>query len=662
MTIYRTPGTYTKTTDLSTYVKNLSTNITGMLGVTEKGPINIPTLITTWEQFVKVFGGYNIDSDFPHYVKSFFDNGGANVYINSIAHYTDIMDSTTLTAVSANKELNQMKLGNNQTNVGLIKVSAKNEKTWGNDINFSTNKLENILTTEILATGANSVVLNSIRNISVGDKIIISDSVNKVSMIVTSLDSTTKTIYFKSITLATSISSGATVKSSSNHNLTTSLKTGTSISSNATEVELSSADGIEVGTIVTFIDKRTSNPYSVSVKVTKTNGKKIYFDSIGTITSILAVNSKVVTQEFNLSVKYKSTLVERYENLAIYVGNSDYFVDRVNNTSEYIVLEDLDIDFDPIDLLPDAVEDILLEGADDGLTGLASSDYIGDEVSKLGLHAFDIIENLDILLIPGNTDTTVLQALGDYIATRPYTFYIIDAPNNLTPQEVVDFKKGQGEYTHIPFSSTDVAMYYPWGKIIDPVTGAKKSLGMSAAMAGIYAKNDQVADVWYAPAGLKRAVLTGFSDLEYYMNDIENGIIFDEGINAIRLFEEGITCWGDRTLVNYGTLLRDIAISRTLKFISKSIKYSTRRETFDPNDPTLWRAIVRTVNPFLRRIKDKRGLIDYFIKCDASTNTSDLIEQGICLTKVGLKPTPSAKFIVFDLVVTKLDVNFKEII
>jgi len=55
---YLSPGIYTKETDFSFYVKQISTSTCAMVGVAEKGPMNIPTLVTSWEQFVSKFGSY----------------------------------------------------------------------------------------------------------------------------------------------------------------------------------------------------------------------------------------------------------------------------------------------------------------------------------------------------------------------------------------------------------------------------------------------------------------------------------------------------------------------------------------------------------------------------------------------------------------------------
>ncbi|MCK7511755.1 MAG: hypothetical protein MZV70_52070 [Desulfobacterales bacterium] len=50
----------------------------------------------------------------------------------------------------------------------------------------------------------------------------------------------------------------------------------------------------------------------------------------------------------------------------------------------------------------------------------------------------------------------------------------------------MDFRKGQGMYSHGAFNSSYAALYYPWIEINDPVTGKRKLVPPSGAVAGCY--------------------------------------------------------------------------------------------------------------------------------------------------------------------------------
>lgn len=70
-------------------------------GICVQGPVNDPsTLIKSWPEFQKMFGSYHPTSDFPLLCKIALE-GGCQLRINRIGHYTTITDKTTLTVTKA---------------------------------------------------------------------------------------------------------------------------------------------------------------------------------------------------------------------------------------------------------------------------------------------------------------------------------------------------------------------------------------------------------------------------------------------------------------------------------------------------------------------------------------------------------------------------------
>jgi uncharacterized protein len=85
---YLAPGVYVEEVDTGPKpIEGVSTSTSGMVGVTERGPENIPTLVVGYADFVRQFGDVLDDNEFanawylPHAVKGFFDNGGKRLYI-----------------------------------------------------------------------------------------------------------------------------------------------------------------------------------------------------------------------------------------------------------------------------------------------------------------------------------------------------------------------------------------------------------------------------------------------------------------------------------------------------------------------------------------------------------------------------------------------------
>lgn len=86
---YLAPGVYLEEVDTgSKPIEGVSTSTTGMLGVTERGPVNEPTLVTGFADFTRQFGGFLNRRVFtganwllPHAVDGYFTNGGKRLFL-----------------------------------------------------------------------------------------------------------------------------------------------------------------------------------------------------------------------------------------------------------------------------------------------------------------------------------------------------------------------------------------------------------------------------------------------------------------------------------------------------------------------------------------------------------------------------------------------------
>ncbi len=88
---YLSPGVYVEELDVGIRpIEGVSTSTAGMVGVTERGPTNVPMLVTSFAQFQRDFGGYLDFDDYgdacflPHAVEGFFQNGGQRLYVTRV--------------------------------------------------------------------------------------------------------------------------------------------------------------------------------------------------------------------------------------------------------------------------------------------------------------------------------------------------------------------------------------------------------------------------------------------------------------------------------------------------------------------------------------------------------------------------------------------------
>src|SRR5262249_35383267 len=85
---YLAPGVYLEEVDTgSKPIEGVSTSTCGLVGVTERGPGNVPLLVTSVGEFVRWYGGllrpddYDVHRFLPHAVEGFFTNGGKRAYV-----------------------------------------------------------------------------------------------------------------------------------------------------------------------------------------------------------------------------------------------------------------------------------------------------------------------------------------------------------------------------------------------------------------------------------------------------------------------------------------------------------------------------------------------------------------------------------------------------
>ena len=88
---YLAPGVYVEEIDTgSKPIEGVSTSTAGMIGVTERGPVNVPILLTSLGDYTRWFGERLSFTDFPGHcytplaVEGFFTNGGKRLYLTRI--------------------------------------------------------------------------------------------------------------------------------------------------------------------------------------------------------------------------------------------------------------------------------------------------------------------------------------------------------------------------------------------------------------------------------------------------------------------------------------------------------------------------------------------------------------------------------------------------
>ncbi|MDX9768605.1 MAG: phage tail sheath C-terminal domain-containing protein [Ectothiorhodospiraceae bacterium] len=198
----------------------------------------------------------------------------------------------------------------------------------------------------------------------------------------------------------------------------------------------------------------------------------------------------------------------------------------------------------------------------------------------------------------------------------------------------------------------NVALYYPPVRFTPPDAKTDIAMGVSGAIAGIYAQTDNTSGVWSVPAGVQAALIGDFT-LMPPIDASDLGPLGAAGINTIRsLYNYGNVVWGAKTLyAESGGVYSYVNTRRLLHFVEDSIKDGLQWTVFEPSSPAVWAQVSQSVDAFLNRLWMSGAFIGdtashaYYVVCDASNNPPELASQGLMALSVGLAPVLPAEFV-----------------
>ena len=369
-----------------------------------------------------------------------------------------------------------------------------------------------------------------------------------------------------------------------------------------------------------------------SVLIPAENGIKIYAKDEGTWGNKLSM--KVTsTQEngvdvFNVEVSLDDEVVETFEGLTNDITDENYYLPIINSDSKFITV--------PAGGLQ--VGEGAFSGGNDGIADITDADFLGER----GLKALDKVEAVRIVAIPGQTSKAVQQGILDYCSGRKDCFGIVDIGLGRTPTEALEDKAEIG--------GSYGAVYYPWGKVVDPIGKGKLRLTPpSGHIAGVYARTDSERGVYKAPAGTE-AVVKGFVEMERGLSDGEVELLNAKAVNCIiSKPNKGIVVWGARmaTPDKDRFYVSDIRLDI---MIEGSLYEGTQWSIFEPNDEKLWSSLTAQVKAFLYNLWVDGALFGatpeeaYFVKCDEELNSQEVRDAGKVIIEVGYAKKKPAEF------------------
>jgi len=339
------------------------------------------------------------------------------------------------------------------------------------------------------------------------------------------------------------------------------------------------------------------------------------------------------------SNRREPSLIEVYDNLSPEISSSDYYEKRINNISSLIEVSKIS------DAVTPPTEGLkFLEGGSDGAKTDFSA-YKGkagaNPGERTGLSAFTEVDEISMVCIPNeNSFTGLTDEIVKHCELKKDCFAVLQAGQNA----------GLVSKLMPPLDSKYAAFYYPWIKVMDPLTNSPKLIPPGGHVAGVYARSDTERGVYKAPAN---EIVRGAVGLQFSLTKGEQDILNPRGVNCIRAFRgRGIRVWGART-ISSDPIWKYVNVRRLFLYIEESIEEGTLWVVFEPNDQRLWARVKQTITDFLTRVWKDGALMGttpdeaFFVKCDETTMTPDDIDNGRLIILIGIAPVKPAEFVIF---------------
>ena len=180
--------------------------------------------------------------------------------------------------------------------------------------------------------------------------------------------------------------------------------------------------------------------------------------------------------------------------------------------------------------------------------------------------------------------------------------------------------------------------------------------------AGIMARSDLLQDPWFSPAGFSRGQYLGITKLAYNPKQASRDDLYRARINPIVTFPgQGTVLFGDKTALTSPSAFDRINVRRLFITLEKAISTAAKAQLFEFNDSFTRAQFRAAVEPFLRDVKNRRGLVDFSVVCDETNNTDAVQDRNEFVCSIFLKPAKSINYITLNFVAARSGVQFEEI-
>lgn len=635
-------------------IEGVSTSTAGFVGGAERGPDSgPPTLVTSLPDYQRKFGGYGRIAfqrsgsptppveqrpNLAYYLQAFFDNGGRRAYVSRVVGAS---------ASSASRPVNHAAYE--------VRLTSTSQVLSGNDVRFALSS--------VVGVGIGPAQLTLVRKsdgATVAAEVL---AVESVTSLVTIDDPGVAWRALGPDTHYVRIAPGSASALAFTVMARDKGAFGARISVLVEPVLVN-----RVSIVTRFNDTTYAvasvTPFSTTQRVQLTTAGETArrIDSIASVNAgtnqlVLATGSptdftggSIWAVVWRVSVLMDGVVVETLDGVPSNLAgaSADAFRDDVNARSNWVRIAAGAVELDPVaNRYPTFLMGqpaLLSTGGSDGTVN--AGDLAGIVAARTGIGALEALDGVNLIAAPGFSDeVSVVNTLISQAERLKDRFAVFETGSSLVEVPTALSQRGQ-------YNSQYAAMYHPWVRVRDPLTGLPLSLAPGAHMLGCFARTDNERGVFKAPANV---VIRGILGFTQEITNGEQDVLNPAGVNVLRRFDGlGNVVWGART-VSADTLWKYVSVRRLFIFLEQSIARGTRYAVFEPNALPLWARIRDSVTNFLTTQWRSGALFGatpeeaFFVKVDETTTTQDDRDNGIVNILVGIAPVKPAEFVVFQI-------------
>ena len=659
------PGVQVNEVDLTNVVPAVATSIGAIAGAFEKGPVGSIQTVTSEGDLVSKFGKPN-----------------SNNFENWLAAASFLQYGNTLRIVRA-----ESAIVNAGANSGILirdddhyeqsfragqgshgEWAARSAGTWGNSIGVAicatATAYEQVLSASNLTVGEDAVGATTI---AVDDADLANNVINVGDMISFFSDSAGTT------PVTGEIGNEYEVTAISTNDLTIRLKDDP----NGAGVQNIIPDNSYIKRKWRFADlfdrAPGTSPYATeNGKGTADEMHIVVYDTTGSITGfdvdVAGQRTKGVLETYAAVSKHPSAKTPQ--------GNSNYYPDVIFSQSTNIYWTDHTSSGTNwgTDISTGTAFTAVDSPVVDSLTG-GTADYslTNGEIS-IAYNKFADAENVDVNLIIGGSSSIAADTQANYdthgtmlidiaaarldcmVFISPYRAATVGVADPAT--QAVNVKNAADTLPSSSYAVLDSGYKYMYDRYND----VYRYIPLSGDIAGLCARTDDVADVFFSPAGFNRGTIRGAVKLSFNPNQSQRDDLYAARVNPVVNFPgQGVTLFGDKTALTTPSSFDRINVRRLFIVLEKAISTASKFQLFEFNDAFTRAQFKNLVEPFLRDIQGRRGIDSFQVVCDGTNNTGEVVDRNEFVADVYVKPARSINFITLNFIATRTGVAFSEV-